>query len=413
MRKNLASSLTAALAVAVIVIAGAPPAAMAAPPAKADCGSFTDAFERVKCRHDAVADQMGYTADTAFGHNTVMRGQAGLGRIKHIDNSQARGQRGKRQNSMGVFKKLAKAEVRGNRRAGHLVPLDDIADDAEGDGICDFEQNNQNALCAAVELDDFGELQACNPNKKNKGKGKPGSDKFSGLECDLSFDPDNAADPTEAADMEQAAQEMEDTFGAVEDDLIEMNGHLDAINADTHAGSALLRSAAAGSCDIPSFGGAANAAAISLRALAVGGRWAASVAGKAGGQTFVVLGAGGNVLGTIAFLDIAAGLVEMSYIVADEIAINQRSQVQAATNDCVAEVVEEVGNLAEQVSALSGLMVAQHVTTRDNANANAAAIKANDNANTAALQARLDAAEAALSQLLNTPQGQRDSFPSQ
>ena len=385
---------------ALIVIAGAPPAAIAAPPTKADCGSFTDVFERVKCRHDAVADQMEYTADTAFAPGTGLHGRAEPGRIKHLVNARARGQRAKGQTTTAVLKKLAKAEVRGNRKAGHLVPLSGF-DDTDGDGICDFEQGDNSAQCAAIELDEFGELQACNPEKKNKGKGKPGSGKFEGLECDLFFDPENAADTAEAADMEQAAQEMEEAFGAVEDDLIEMNGHLDAVNASLSAGPASLRAAAAGGCVIPNFGSAANDAAIALRALTVGSRWVASITAKAAGQTIVLFGAGGNVLGSVSFLDAAAAAIEVSYIIADEIAIDQSNQVQAATAACVADVARQVGDLATQVAALQVAMTVQH-----------GEIQTNDNANTAALQARLNEVEAELARLLTTPQGRREDFPS-
>ncbi len=406
-------AIAAALAVATIVIAGAPPAATAAPPAKADCSSFADVFDRVKCRHDAVADQMAYTADEAFADGTVMRGRAGPERAKHIGNARARGQQSKGRTTKAALKRQAKAEARGNRKAGHLVPLTAF-DDVNDDGICDYEQGDTNAQCAAVELDQFGELQACNPEKKNKGKGKGnprGSGKFDGLECDLAFDPDNAVNTDEAADMEQAAEQMEEAFDAVEDDMIEMNGHLDAINAETPVGFSSLRAAAANGCDIPVFGPAATTAARVLRISAVTVRGVASVQDSVFSQTVVAFGAGGNLRSSASFFDYAAAVVEVAYVIADEIATDQSNQVQAATSACVADVATQVGEVADQLAALQALMAAQHVQIQANDNANTAATQANDNANTAALQARLNEVEAELSRILNTPHGQRESFP--
>lgn len=407
MRKHFAFSLAAALAVAVIVIAGAPPAAIALPPDKVDCSMFTDAFERVKCRHDAVADQMAHTADMVFAPGTVLHGRAGPGRVKHIGNARVRGQRAKGQLTMGALKKLAKAEVRGNRKAGHLVPFDEFADDTNGDGICDFEQGDDMAQCAAVELDAMGDLQACNPGKKNKGKGKPGPGKFAGgLECDLSFDPENADNPEEAFDMDQAAQGMEETFSAVEDDFIEMNGLLEDINMD---GSASLRAAATDECNIPVFSNAAKIAALAGRLVAAIAQGAASVQDSVFSQTVVVFGAGGNLRSSASVMDYAAAVLKVAYIIADEIVIDQKSQVQTATNACIASTVEQVGdlatqvgNLATQVGELRAQMLTQHGMTRTN-----------DNTNTEALRVRLGEVEDELSRLLNTPHGQRNGFPSQ
>ncbi len=410
MNGRFAYAIAAALAVALMTVAGAPPAATAAPPAKADCAVFTDVFDRVKCRHDAVADQLAYTANEAFAPGTVMRDRAGPGRAKHVGNARARGQRAKGQTGKAALKRLAKADVRGNRKAGHLVPLTAF-DDVNDDGICDFEQGDASAQCAAVELDEFGDLQACNPEKKNKGKGRPGSGKFSGLECDLAFDPENAANATEAADMDQAGQEMEEAFGAMEDDLIEMNEHLDNVNADTPVALAAFAAAADDDCVIPNFGTAAINAARVLRGLTAAANGTAAIVRSNTTQTFVVFGNGGNLRSSASVFDYAALVVELAYIVADEIAQDQTRQVQAATAACVTSVGQQVGAVADQIAALQALMTGQHAQVQANDNANAAATQANDNANTAALQARLAEVEAELSRILNTPHGQREVFP--
>jgi hypothetical protein len=380
------------------VIAGAPSALMAAPPKK-DCSDNTeypDAFARVKCRHDAVSDQLAYTADEAFAPGTELHGRVKPSRLAHIGDSGQRGKRAKDKRTPADFKKMAKSEVRGNRKGGHLVPLTDFDDviPPGGDGICDYEQEDpSNAQCAAIELDEFGDPQACNPKKKNKGKGKPGSDKFAGLECDLAFDPEEAESADEELEMEQAAEQLEATFGAVEDDLVEMNEHLDNVNATLPAFAGFAQAAAADPCSPPQPTPGLSEAAAALRGLVAAAQGASAIADSASGQTVVVLGSGGNGRAFATIANAASMVLELAYITLDEIVSAETSALQAATMACVVQV-------AGQVAALQALMMQQH-----------GEIMANDDANTAAIQTRLNEVEAELSRLLNTPQGQRDNFP--
>lgn len=406
MYRHFTYSLAPALAVAFIVIAGAPPAAIAAPPAKADCGSITDVFERAKCRHDAIVGQMEYTADTAFAPGTELHGRTSQAKIDLMINARERGQRSRDRTTPAELRKLVRDEVRGNRKTAHLVPLDEIADDGNGDGICDYEQDNPNALCAAVELDELGELQACNPEKKNKGKGKPGSGKFAGLECDLSFDPQVA---DEEVEMEQAAALMDETFGAAEDNFIEMNEELDAVNANMSAGSASLRAAASNACDIPTPTPGLFASSAVLRGIWIALKGATAIHKDVTTQTFVAAGFGGNTRSFAIPLDSATLVAELAYFGVDT-AVNAEARAkQAKIGDCIIEVggqvavvAGQVGDVATQIAALQAAMAAEH-----------GEVRANDNANTAALQARLAEVEAELSRLLNTPHGQREGFPAQ
>lgn len=389
---------TLALAVAVgVVFASTPSGLMAAPPKK-DCSDSTeypDAFARVKCRHDAVSDQLAYTSDDAFAPGTALHGRVKPSRLAHIGDSGQRGKRAKDKRTPADFKKMAKSEVRGNRKGGHLVPLTDFDDviPPGGDGICDYEQGNDNADCAAIELDEFGDPQACNPKKKNKGKGKPGSDKFAGLECDLAFDPEEAASEDEELEMELAAEQLEATFGAVEDDLVEMNEHLDNVNATLPAFAGFAQAAAADPCSPPQPTPGLSEAAAALRGLVAAAQGASAIADSASGQTVVVLGSGGNGRAFATIANAASMVLELAYITLDEIVSAETSALQAATMACVAQV-------AGQVAALQALMIQQH-----------GEIMANDDANTAAIQTRLNEVEAELSRLLNTPPGRRDDFP--
>jgi len=368
---------------------GVPSVGFAAPEKK-DC-SGADAFERLKCRHDAVADQLEYTSDAIFADDTKLSKRTKPTRIKHIRNSRAKAQRAKVKNTKEKFRKLAKDEARGNKKAGYLVPLSSL-DDIDDDGICDYEQGNTNAKCAAVELDEFGELQECNPEKKNKGKGNPGQGKFDGLECDLLFDPDEASTDLEQDDMEEAAEQMEETYSAVEDDFIEMNTHLEILNQNLPDGSARVMAAENG-CVLPDLTeGLAEAAAV-LRGLTAAGWGAASIMDSATGQTVVVFGTGGNGRAAAVIIDSAALAVELAYITVDEILSAESSALQDATAQCILSV-------AGDIAALQALMIQQHGD-----------IMANDDANTARLSQQVEEVRAEVVHLMNTPLGRRDDFP--
>jgi len=392
--RNLSAQSILLGAVVVIGVAGlltiGVPSVGFAAPEKKDCSSG-DAFERLKCRHDAVADQLEYTSDSIFADNTKLSNRTKPTRIKHIRNSRAKAQRAKVKNTKEKFRKLAKDEARGNKKAGYLVPLSDL-DDLDDDGICDYEQGNANAKCAAVELDEFGELQECNPEKKNKGNGKPGQGKFDGLECDLLFDPDEASTDLEQDDMEEAAEQMEETYSAVEDDFIEMNTHLEILNQNLPDESVRVKTAENG-CVLPDLTeGLAEAAAV-LRGLTAAGWGAASIMDSATGQTVVVFGTGGNGRAAAVIVDSAALAVELAYITVDEILSAESSALQDATAQCILSV-------AGDIAALQALMIQQHRDIMDN-----------DDANTFKLSQQVEEVRAEVVQIMNTPLGRRDDFP--
>ncbi len=388
MHKVLGHSIvTAAVALGIVsglLVLGAPSTGLAAPPAKKDC-SDPDVFERLKCRHDAVADQLDYTSDTAFAPGSKLHQRAKPTRLGHIRNSKSKGQRARVKNTKDRFKKLAKDEARANRDAGHLVPLTAF-DDGDGDGVCDYEQGNKSAMCAAIEVDEFGDLQECNPEKKNKGKGK------GGLECDRSYDSQEAATDEEADDMAETAAQMEETYNAVEDDFIEMNEHLDTVNANLSEGSAAVFTAANG-CVFPTLTPGLSEAAAALRGLTAAAWGAASIMDSASGQTVVVFGSGGNGRAAAVIVDAAALTVELAYITVEEIANAESAELQDATLDCVIQVAGDIAELQAQ-------MAREH-----------AEIMANDDTNTAMIMNQVEEVRAELVRILNTPNGQRGQFP--
>jgi hypothetical protein len=368
-------------------IAGAPFAASAAPPAKASCDGG-DAFDRVTCRQAAVAAQLGYTADTVFAEGTKLNRNTTRDRVTHVRNGKAIAQRATRNHGRDAFKRHAKNEALVNKGGGHLVPLRVPADDANGDGICDFEQGTTSAKCAAIELDANGNLQECNPGKKMKGKGQRGSD---GLECDVFLETDPASQ--DSRDMEEAAAELDATYGSTEDALIEMNQHLDMVNA-----SGTVAAAVAGSddCTPPAVDGGLGLAVKGLRIVYATVFGIARQTADMGGQDAL----GFNSRGITLLPETAAIVANIAYITTEEIYKSETAAVQSKIMSCVQKVAGDVAILAAEVSAMHAEMRTQHML-----------IMTNDNNNTAVIMGQIEDVRREVVDLLNTPQGQRPLFP--
>lgn len=379
------TSLSTSLMLAVVVgLAGAPSAAHSAP-SKRSCAQ-TDPFERLACRQGALAVQMQYVSDTAFADGTKLHDNASAARLANIRNAKDKASRAERHNTKDTFKRQAKAETHGaTQNGGHLVPLD-ARDDTDGDGICDFEQGNANAKCAAIDLDDSGHLQACNPGKKNKGKGKDG------LECDLRVDLEADATPTEA----EAAEQLDATYSATEDNLIETNQQLDAVNV---AASITVRAQGA-PCTIPAVDPTFATAARALRLSQASVFGAARIAADFGGQDFIIFGHGGNTRSVAVAFDSIALAVNIAYIVVDEMAKAESGKAQSAILTCVGDTSAQIAALQTQITDLQTLLQKEH-----------ARIQANDDANRATMVNRLNEVRWDLVDLLNTPLGQRPAFP--
>lgn len=355
--------------------------------AKSSCSSNTSLDESIDClkaRHDAIANELKYTSDIAFGENSKLGKRANPERLQHFNNSRSNGERAKVKNSKERFKKLAKDETRANgKNAGHLVPFSD-ADDENNDGVCDYEQKDMpkylTADCASIEQLD-GEVQICNPKKKNKGKSNSSRQELAGLECDRSFDSQEAVTEEERVDMIATIEQMEDVYNAVEDDLILMNDHLDIVNANLPDENVVL-AASADACVMPAPTEGLSEAVSVLRGLTAAAQGASAIMDSASGQTVVVFGTGGNGRAAAVILNSAALAAELAYITVDEILSAETSALQTATMECIAEV-------AADVAAMRVEMLQQH----------------NE------IKAQLEATRVELVEILNTPHGQRDQFP--
>jgi hypothetical protein len=366
----------------------------AGPPAPANCDD-PDVFARLTCRQAAIAEQAKYTADTAFAEGTVLRMRTDPNRMAYIEGAKAQTRWAKDHNDAASFKRQVKASAKGNAPAGHLIPLDEYSDlnPPGGDGICDYEQGDPEALCAAIELDADGFLQACNPEKKNKGKGgKSGNSKFDGLECDRFFADEVALSVPEV----EAAEQLEASYTAVESNLNEMNGYLDDVNDNvpSEQEAILLFESDEEGCFVPQLTPGLDEWAFGLREVHAVLEGAGNIKADLTGQTVVLFGNGGNVRSGAAIFHSIAMLANIAYIAVDEVNKMESEQQQNAIMDCVNQSAGEVAAVQTEILELRNQLDLAVVALQEAHQA----IQDNDDLNTAELI-----------RLLHTPEGMRTS----
>ena len=361
-------------------------ASLAEPPIKKTCDG--DVYERLQCRHGGVGEQIEFMGGILSDEGGSLSGKLTDGQKGQAKSSKMKAGRARVKIKGDNFKKLAKSEAKSNKNICHLVPLSD-ADDSDGDGICDWEQGDSNAECAAIELDGNGDLQACNPAKKNKGKGKDG------LECDQTCNPEESLTEDEEAEMQLEAQIMDEAYDSLETDMREMNEDLEDLNTELETSSVYnsFMAAADGCSDVPTIPPALALSASLLRQASVTAKGIAAQAGTGCEQTAVAAGFGGNGSTVCLVFETAAAIVELAYVTVDEILKEMTGQLQTSTLACIQEMK---GDMEAGFEMLSN----QHT-----------AIMANDDENTAEIMNRIQALRNELVQLLNTPQGQRPDFP--
>ena len=355
-------------------------------PGKGICDQ-TDTYDKLKCKHDNVATQVEFMANEIFKAGTPLGDQLTPGQRKQLKSVEMKSARAKHKSEANDFKKLAKRELKANKKNCYFIPLT-VDDDYEGDGICDYEQGDKNASCAAIELDAEGNLQPCNPEKKNKGKGNEG------LECDQNCYTDEASTYEEADEMLEEAAPMGQAYDALETDLYDVNEKLENLNSSP---SALLSynsvSEASNSCETPSTTPGLDIAAGILRQVSVTARGLAGISGTGCDQTAVALGFGGNGSVVCLVFETAASVLEVAYVTTDEILKTEMSALQSSTLECLQQTAGEID---------TGFMnlYAQHNN-----------IILNDNDNRDAIITKIEEVRLELINLLSTPLGQRAIFP--
>ncbi len=381
--------LVCMIIVVACLVAGTAADALAAPPPKGSCDSEPDAYAKLKCKHDNVAAQLEYMTNNVFAEGTLLGDQLTEGQKGQMKSMNLKAKRAKAKSSADEFKKLAKGAAKSNKNICRLVPLS-ASDD---NGICEPEKGEK---CAAIDRDADGNLQECNPAKKNKGKGaKGGTGTTGGLECDQICDPAEALTSDEATEMQAEAEPMDTDYDALETELHTINTDLDNLNSNASSmkAAAPLLAVTAGTCNIPETTPGLDLATGILRQVSTTARGLAGMAGTSCKQTAVALGFGGN--GSIVCLvfETAASVLEIAYVTTDQILLVESGAVQSATLQCLKSVQ---GDISTGFTNLYN----QH-----------ADLKANDNNNRIMIMNRLEEIRSELVQLLNTPQGQRPSFP--
>ena len=385
MFRNFTNSV--ATIVSAFLLIGLPEVSFATPPVKAECtgSGIEDVFDRLACKQSAIAEQMAYTSDEVFKGGTKLNQSLNSTHIRQIKNAKEKAIRSKKKNNKAFFKRQAKSEARGNKQAGHLVPFDDFLDDDNQDGICDYEQEGvgagTNAQCAAIELSSSGQLQICNPEKKNKGKGKANNPKFEGFECDRSNDLEEAAGSDEEEDIVESAEQLAASYEVVEDNLIAMNEALDTVNETSPAP---MFTTASG-CVIPTSDPALFAATVLLRQIQSSTFGGARIMADIMGQD----GLGFNARAGAAAFDSIALVARLALNATEDIQRAESAELQVAIMECTAQTANAIAELRAEVAILKTLMQQEHGAIMDNDDENAARII----------------------QLLNTPQGRREQFP--
>lgn len=381
------SSCALTVAFSLLLCMGAASLAWSAPPAKGTCDQ-ADAYEKLKCKHDNAAKQIEFMTGL-FNEGTLLGDQITEGQRGQMKAVKAKSERSRNKSAANDFKKLAKSEAKSNKNACFRVPFAAQDDVNPADGYCDYDQGNQNAKCAAIDLDANGNKLVCNPQKKNKGKGQDG------LECDQICSDNEALTSTESQEMLAEAQPMDQAYGALETELYQVNGDLETLNS---SGSTLLVSqsvsASPDSCETPASTPGLDIAAGILRQVSVTARGLAGMSSTGCEQTAVALGFGGNGSVVCLIFETAASILEIAYTTVDEILKAEESTLQSSTLACLQQT-------AGGIDAGFANLYNQHT-----------GIKNNDNANTARILTKIDQVRSELVRLLTTPQGRRDQFPS-
>lgn len=379
-----------------VLVIGLDTAAWASPPATASCDQ-TDVYEKLKCKHDGVASQIEFMTGL-FQEGTLLGDKLTTGQRGQMKGMKMKTGRSKNKNGASDFKKLAKSEAKSNKSACYRVPLT-AQDDANNDGVCDYDQGNSNAKCAAIDLDDNNDKQACNPLKKNKGKGQDG------LECDQICNADEAVTDSERLEMEAEAAPMDQAYGALEGELHKVNGDLEELNAASpQALVSLAAQTVPSGCEAPATTPGLDLAAGILRQVSVTARGLAGMSGTGCEQTAVALGFGGNGSVVCLVFETAASILEIAYTTVDEILKSEEGALQSSTLSCLQKT-------AGSIDSGFTTLYAQHAEIKRNDDNNASSIKNNSNANTAALMERINQLRNELVTILSTPQGQRTQFP--
>jgi hypothetical protein len=387
--------LSAALVLAVIfglVASGTFSAVFAAPPPKEQCTG--DVYERLECKQKGLVKQLEYMVDDNLTSDRPIGEALSASKKKALRSAKTKAQVIKGHVTKDNFKKTVKSIRKNNKKSCYLVPLNDSADDGypkgiADDGICDWEQGDKTAECAAEEdreLDCDPKLKRPHPNRR-----------VCAQICET-----EAAETDMDEEEQELAQELEESYDAMEDSLIETNEVLEEVNTILENEAVKVRVAINDPCaniaELPEgleesvsyLRGAAAATADIHDGVAAYTRQtivAVAVAFGFGG------GGGGNSSAAGVVTAVIKGVAEMAYVVVDEIVSNRQAEIQKNTFACLQEAVQDIAAVEGKVDANAMMLLNEIMAART------------------ALSEQIELMREEIVRLLCTPPGRRPEFP--
>ncbi len=388
----------------VCLIVGLADFGYATPPI-ADCSTSTDVYERLKCRENGLYKQMEelnlhIQNDDVFYETVKGKKKEASADIKN------RAKKANERSKKDHFKKQIKKVRKAGNDTCYFIELDNGS--GNGDGVCDLERED----CAA-EID---QTKKCEPNLK---KDKPNQGQYVCAEkCEGAVAPSTEA---EEAQEEIMAEELEKTYLIFEEQAQEMNENIENIDTQPQPVSTMTLLNENGDdgteCDLNP-----STALISLEHSKYTSQVAFAVA--RGAEDVLLTVCGTSVLGnnTSFLCTIPEGLVAL-FAIANEgidVAYNilKEGQNDKVTNCLIGKLngIPTGGELEEGFAASQAAIkadtesiVSMHNTNIEN--------KIKDSETTLSAQIEnlkivMDKHALEIKTLLNTPQGQRPSFPS-
>jgi hypothetical protein len=293
------------------------------------------------------------------------------------------------------FKSAVKGMAKRNKAEGcDWVPLSDDNDN----GICDWPEEE----CEAKNFPD----EICDPRAT---KDHPKSERYickeiCTAESSWAEVSSMAAEEREKAELDEVAQDLEDTYDALEDNLIETNETLEAFN-EILGGELVAARLSNDPCD--NIDPLPEGLDVKRHVLRVAGALAHVMYEQAASgfcQTVVGVafgfGGGGNACSLGLIVATAAGIVEQAYIAVDAIVSEKQGELQDNTFLCLQEAVSNIKAVDGKVDASAAKTQEEIKSAKEELSGQMEVFK----------QEMKDKLEQAIV-LLNTPQGQRPGFP--
>lgn len=369
------SSLSVALVLTVVFglfVSGAPSAVLAAPLSKKVC-TEEDVYDRMECKQNGLVDQLGQMVDENLTSRAIgLTLSESKKKLMKSENEKVKVI--KEHVKTDNFKNLVKGIRKNNKKSCELVPLTEVA--GHINGICEPDLGE---LCAAEDL-----TSECDPKLKRPHPNKPG------LVCAQICETEAAqTDQDEEEELQLVALELEASYDALEDSLIETNEELYTVNSILESEAVELKMSSDDSCanieplpegleeSLTGLRIAAEAAAAVHEGVVAFSRQtivAVAVAAGFGG------GGGGNTSLASEVTAVIAGVAQMAYVIVDEIVSEKQAELEKNTFSCLQKAVLDIATVEGKTDALSD---------------------------------QIEQLREELVNLLNTPQGRRDEFPIQ